>query len=177
MSSWFKWLPNVFGGARDVAEVFVENKEKKGQRSHDATMAGIGHDMEVLKQFAAEFHEREKRTWWDSLIDGLNRLPRPLLTFAIIGFFVLTPLYPEKFLQIAKAYELMPTGYWALLSIIIGFYFGNKSALAEGKKTEASENEGSNKTVAAAGPGIDDSGEEIDDQEEEPKPAVVAGTN
>ncbi|HKI61807.1 MAG TPA: 3TM-type holin, partial [Mariprofundaceae bacterium] len=77
----------------------------------------------------AEFHSRQNRTVWDSFVDGLNRLPRPILTFAILSFFVWAPLYPEKFLEIAKAYELMPTGYWALLSVIIGFYFGGRMQL------------------------------------------------
>ncbi|RLT98568.1 MAG: hypothetical protein D9N11_14385, partial [Ketobacter sp.] len=36
---------------------------------------------------------------------------------------------PERFFQIAKAYEVMPPGYWALLSVIIGFYFGGRMQL------------------------------------------------
>ena len=31
-----------------------------------------------------------------------------------------------RFLQIATAYEMMPDGFWALLSIIIAFYFGGR---------------------------------------------------
>ena len=56
----------------------------------------------------------------------MNRLPRPALTIGVLSFFVLAPLDPVKFLQIAKAYEVMPPGYWALLSVIIGFYFGGR---------------------------------------------------
>ena len=89
-------------------------------------MADIERDMASLAQFSSEFHQRERRTWWDSFVDGLNRLPRPLLTIAILAFFVLAPLNPTKFLEIAKAYELMPPGYWALLSVIVGFYFGGR---------------------------------------------------
>jgi hypothetical protein len=53
-------------------------------------------------------------------------LPRPLITAAILGFFVLAPLDPQRFMEIAKAYELMPDGYWALLGVIIAFYFGGR---------------------------------------------------
>ena len=124
--SAFGWIGEILTSGKAVAEVFTENKEKKSQRKHDAFIANNELDRAALQEFAAEFHQRNRRTWWDAFIDGLNRLPRPLLTFSIIGFFVLAPLNPEKFLEIAKAYEVMPAGYWALLSVIVGFYFGGR---------------------------------------------------
>lgn len=127
--AWWNFVGDIFKGGKDVAEVFVENKENKGQRKHDRQMADIDRDIASLGQFSAEFHARENRSWWDSLVDGLNRLPRPLITIAILSFFVLAPLDPPRFIEIAKAYELMPPGYWALLSVIIGFYFGGRMQL------------------------------------------------
>ena len=126
---WLSSLGGIFKGGKEVAEVFVENKENKGQRKHEEVMADVGRDLASLQQFSAEFHERSKRTWWDSFVDGLNRLPRPVITIAILSFFVLAPLNPQKFLEIATAYNLMPPGYWALLSVIIGFYFGGRMQL------------------------------------------------
>lgn len=127
--AWWNFLGGILKGGQGVAEVFVENKENKGKRKHEETMADIGRDLASLQQFSTEFHQREKRTWWDSFVDGLNRLPRPLLTIGVLSFFVLAPLNPTKFLEIAKAYELMPPGYWALVSVIIGFYFGGRMQL------------------------------------------------
>lgn len=127
--AWWNFVGDIFKGGKEVAEVFTENKENRGQRTHDREIADIGRDLASLNQFSAEFHARQKRTWWDSFVDGLNRLPRPLLTIAVLGFFVLAPLDPIRFLEIAKAYELMPPGYWALLSVIIGFYFGGRMQL------------------------------------------------
>lgn len=127
--AWWNFIGDILKGGKDVAEVFTENKENKGKRSHEETMAGLDLDKASLMQYAAEFQSRENRTWWDSLVDGLNRLPRPLLTAAVLGFFVLAPIDPARFLEIAKAYELMPNGYWALLSVIIGFYFGGRMQL------------------------------------------------
>ena len=127
--AWYNWVGEIFQGGKEVAEVFVENKEKRGQRSHKEKLADVTRDMASLQQFSAEFYKRQNRTWWDSFIDGLNRLPRPLITIAILSFFVLAPLDPIKFLEIAKAYELIPSGYWALLSIIVGFYFGGRMQL------------------------------------------------
>jgi hypothetical protein len=127
--AWYNWIGQVFQGGKDVAEVFVENKENKGKRTHKEKLADVTRDMASLQQFSDEFHIRKNRTWWDSFIDGLNRLPRPLITISILSFFVLAPMNPIMFLEIAKAYELMPAGYWALLSIIVGFYFGGRMQL------------------------------------------------
>ncbi|MFT5880189.1 MAG: hypothetical protein ACI86X_001316 [Moritella sp.] len=127
--AWWNFIGDILKGGKGVAEVFVENKENKGQRKHDQQIADIDRDMASLNQFSTEFHTRENRTWWDSFVDGLNRLPRPLLTIAIISFFVLAPFDPARFIEIAKAYDLMPPGYWALLSVIIGFYFGGRMQL------------------------------------------------
>ncbi|MEJ2641670.1 MAG: 3TM-type holin [Desulfosarcinaceae bacterium] len=129
MMAWWNFIGDILKGGKGVAEVFVENKENKGLRRHEETMADIGRDMASLSQFSEEFHRRKNRTWWDSFVDGLNRLPRPLLTIGVLSFFVLAPLNPTKFLEIAKAYELMPAGYWALVSVIIGFYFGGRMQL------------------------------------------------
>lgn len=124
--AWWNWIGDVFKGGKEVAEVFKQNEEKKGQRTHEENMADIGRDVASLQQFSSEFQQRSNRTWWDSFVDGMNRLPRPLLTIAVLSFFVLAPLHPARFLEIAKAYELMPPGYWALLSVIVGFYFGGR---------------------------------------------------
>jgi len=40
--------------------------------------------------------------------------------------FALAPYDPEQFIHIAQAYSIMPDGFWALLSIIIAFYFGGR---------------------------------------------------
>jgi hypothetical protein len=127
--AWWNFIEGILNGGKNAAEVFIENKEKRGQRKHAESMADIGRDLASLEQFSGEFHKRNDRTWWDSFADGMNRLPRPLLTIGVLSFFVLAPLDPKKFLEIAKAYELMPPGYWALVSVIIGFYFGGRMQL------------------------------------------------
>lgn len=129
--SWFSFLPNILKGGKEVAEVFKENEEEKGKRSHVERITDMELDKTVLSQFSSEFHQRNSRTKWDSFIDGLNRLPRPILTFSVIGFFVLAPINPELFTEIAMAYKVIPNGYWALLSVIIGFYFGGRMQLKQ----------------------------------------------
>ncbi len=124
--SWWAALTGLLSPAKELVEVFKPNAEQAAQRGHAERMALTQQDLASLQQFAAEFHTRQQRTAWDSFIDGLNRLPRPLITLGIIGFFVIAPLDPMRFLQIAAAYEMMPDGFWALLSIIIAFYFGGR---------------------------------------------------
>jgi len=125
-----KWLSWITGGtlgavtetAERVSGIWMPNSEKGAQRSHVS-------DMAVLEQFSKEFRDMKARTGWDSLVDGLNRLPRPLMALAIVAMFVLAPVDPVRFHQIALAYEAMPEGFWLLLSVIVSFYFGGKMQL------------------------------------------------
>ena len=123
------WISGLFKPAQSMVEVFKENKEKQAQRHHEQTMALNQQDMASLQQYATEFIARERRTWWDSVVDGLNRLPRPMIVLGVLFFFILAPSDPVYFLQIAQAYEAMPEGFWALLSIIVAFYFGGRMQL------------------------------------------------
>ena len=94
-------------------------------------------DMASLEQFAAEFKSKRTSTGWDSCVDGRNRLPRPLITLGILGLFVLAPADPLRFLEIARAYQIMPDGFWALLSIITAFYFGGRMQVTRQQMTIA----------------------------------------
>ena len=127
--SWWSVITGLFRPAKELIEVFKPNAEMEAARGHEETMALSEQDLASLQQFAAEFHGRERRTWWDSLVDGLNRLPRPLITLGILAFFVLAPLEPVRFLEVAKVYEIMPDGFWALLSVVVAFYFGGRMQL------------------------------------------------
>ena len=118
------WL---FGGdARQVGDVveqvggvFRPNAEATASRAHEYNSA-------ALTQYAAEFHARSNRTWFDSLVDGLNRLARPIITVSVLGIIPAVMLWPEEAAVAFAALALLPTGYWALVSIIIGFYYGGR---------------------------------------------------
>lgn len=123
----FGWLfgggvKKVAEGVVDVKEAFGGNKEKSLQRSHDL-------DMAVLAQFAAEYSARENRTWWDSLVDGLNRLPRPLFALWIMFLFIMPTFWPQKFIAMMTGYKLVPEGLWILFGTIVTFYFGGRMQL------------------------------------------------
>ena len=75
-------------------------------------------------QFAAEYGHN--RNWFDSLIDGLNRLPRPVFAFGTIYIFVMCWNDPEAFVAGAINLELMPQEAWWILGTIVVFFFGGR---------------------------------------------------
>lgn len=125
---WLKTIAALVRPARQLIEAFSSSAGGES-RGGPSRLALSWHDLTSLDQFAAEFQPRAPRTRWDSFIDGLNRVPRPLITLGVLAFFLLAPLDPLRFAQIARAYELMPDGFWALLSVIVACYFGGRMQL------------------------------------------------
>lgn len=80
----------------------------------------------VEGEFAAEFQYRNNRTWWDSLVDGLNRLPRPFMTFGTISMFVWAIQDPHEFSISMMALDTVPPMLWYIFLTIIAFWFGGK---------------------------------------------------
>ena len=136
MSLWGA-ITGMFRPAKDLVEVFKPNAENEAARGHLERMEITRQDLASLEQFASEFKSKRTSTAWDSFVDGLNRLPRPLITLGILGLFVLAPADPLRFLEIARAYQIMPDGFWALLSIIIAFYFGGRMQVTRQQMTIA----------------------------------------
>jgi len=133
--SWWAAIPvigdlvkGVGGAVTDVAHAWKEDTEAGAQRRHAETMAVTEQDMATLQQFATEFNARGTGRW-DSFINGLNRLPRPMITFGILSMFVIAPLWPDRFVLIAQGWQLIPEGAWALLGIVIAFYSGGRMQL------------------------------------------------
>ena len=66
--------------------------------------------------------------WFDALVNGLNRLPRPVLTLGTVGLFVYAMVEPEGFGLRMENLNLVPEPLWWLLGAIISFYFGAREA-------------------------------------------------
>ncbi len=94
---------------------FAGDRTAREAGYHDESMAS--HD-----QFAAEFQVRN-RTWFDSLIDGFNRLPRPAIVGMIIYYFVLAVRDPVEFQIVNTALDSVPEFMWQIALVIIAFYF------------------------------------------------------
>ena len=101
---------------RDTAEVFRENSEGAALRE-----AHLRHS--TLRQFAAEFAAPRPGPF-DRVMNGLNRLPRPLLAFGTIGLFVVAMVDPIWFASRMQGIAVVPEPLWWLMGAIVSFYFG-----------------------------------------------------
>lgn len=102
--------------ARDIAEVFTPNATRAMELSHEGAQA-------ALTQYGAEFG-LPSMGLFDRVINGLNRLPRPLLAFGTIALFVYAMYAPEGFAQRMQGLAYVPEPLWWLLGAIVAFYFG-----------------------------------------------------
>jgi hypothetical protein len=106
--------------ARGVAEVFTPSATRQMELSAEAQMA-------ALRQLGAEYVD-PGFGWFDRLVNGLNRLPRPLLAFGTLGLFVYAMIDPESFGRRMVGLNLVPEPLWWLLGAVVGFYFGAREA-------------------------------------------------
>jgi hypothetical protein len=98
-----------------VAKVLVGDKSARETYRSQENMATYG-------QFAAEF-QVQNRTWFDSLIDGLNRLPRPVIVAMVICYFMSSFMNPLTFQQINEGLDTVPENMWIIAGSIVSFYF------------------------------------------------------
>lgn len=112
----------VFGGERNIiaetAEVWRENAEAGAQREAELTQA-------VLSQYAAEF-KHARQGGFDRFMDGLNRLPRPLIVILTFAFFASAMFSPIWFAERMQGLILVPEPIWWLAGTIVAFYFGGR---------------------------------------------------
>lgn len=113
-------LALVFGDGRnalaETVEVFRENADKGAERA--VTLQGA-----TLAQFGQEFRV-SRRSWFDRLMDAVNRLPRPAMALGTLGLFVMAMTDPVWFASRMQGIALVPEPLWWLLGAIVSFYFG-----------------------------------------------------
>jgi len=102
--------------AKGMAEVFVPSATKRMELSAEAQMA-------ALRQLGAEY-ENPSLGWFDRLVNGVNRLPRPMLAFGTIGLFVYAMVDPLAFAKRMVGLNAVPEPLWWLLGAVVAFYFG-----------------------------------------------------
>lgn len=99
-----------------VAEVFTPHATKKMEAEAAAWQA-------ALAQHGAEF-QYARQGLFDRFVNGLNRLPRPMLALGTLGLFVYAMIDPTGFETRMVALAAVPEPLWWLLGAIVGFYFG-----------------------------------------------------
>lgn len=110
----------VGAAAANVAEVFTPNATKKMALSAQAYSAALG-------EASAEF-QSVGSGGFDRFVNGLNRLPRPLLALGTLGLFVYAMADPVGFSQRMGGLSTVPQPLWWLLGAVVSFYFGAREA-------------------------------------------------
>lgn len=103
-----------------VAEVFVPNATRKMEVAAEAYKV-------AMDEQGAEFQYASPGLF-DRFINGLNRMPRPMLAFGTIGLFVYAMVDPVRFAERMVGLNYVPEPLWWLLTAIVGFYFGAREA-------------------------------------------------
>lgn len=129
-----QWLTNLLGGnlvtgigstVEQVAGVFGVNKEAQAQRDYEASDRDTNALMSAQRQFAREF--TEPRNFFDSVINGLNRLPRPLMAFGAIALLIGPFINPIEYSASISALQLIPEYLWGIIGAVFAFYFGSRA--------------------------------------------------
>ncbi len=113
-------VTSVANAATGITEVFRENSTRRMELDEEAYAR-------AMAQFSGEF-AAAPRGWFDGLMNGLNRLPRPVMTLGTVGLFVYAMVEPEGFGLRMENLNLVPEPLWWLLGAIISFYFGAREA-------------------------------------------------
>jgi hypothetical protein len=112
---WLTALPAV----ERLLRALFGNREARDAAIHDEQQS-------AREELAAEFVSPSREHGYDAAIDALNRLPRPLMVFAVFGLFIYAPYDPASFVVLMQAYALVPEWLAAAAIAIIAFYFGSR---------------------------------------------------
>ncbi len=107
---------DVGGAVAEVSEVFTVNRTK-------AEMGAQARYQAALAQAGAEF-EQAPLGWFDRFVNGLNRLPRPIMALSTVGLFGYAMADPAGFSIRMQGLAYVPEPLWWLLGAVVSFYFG-----------------------------------------------------
>lgn len=117
MGSTATALGSAVGG---VAEIFTQNATRRMELDEQAYAYAV-------TQLGQEF-QQARSGWFDGFVNGLNRLPRPLLALGTMALFIYAMVEPSGFGLRMEGLQQVPEPLWWLLGAIVGFYFGAREA-------------------------------------------------
>ncbi len=109
---------NAVGGL--VKSIFGD-KSAREDNEHSEQEAAFN---ELSSEAAAQ--QRDNRNWFDTLVDGLNRLPRPIIAFGVLAAMIWCPIDPVGFSATMQAYTLVPQWLALIFGQIILLFFGGR---------------------------------------------------
>lgn len=68
-----------------------------------------------------------ERQGFDRLVDALNRLPRPILTFGTLGLLVAAVAAPAWFTDRMHVLAQLPESVWWMIGAVLGLHFGARA--------------------------------------------------
>jgi len=86
--------------------------EKAGLASQDSARAA----------YEAEWKYADHQSWFGKLVDGINRLVRPVVTIGLISMLFGVLPVPVN----------LPSEYWTVLLLVLGFWFGGRLLKKDG---------------------------------------------
>ena len=137
--SWIKGLKAAKNVGTKIADVVHRGQERKHGNVEKDNQRRFELDKASINQFAKEF--TDNKNWFDSLINGVNRLPRPL--FALTACAIYMAYNSSPFVLLARGdisylifieliQKIFNDQVW-LLGSIIAFYFGGRFLEKQGK--------------------------------------------
>ncbi len=102
--------------AEGLSEVFVANATRQAELSQEAYA--------IAMEAAAEEYRNAGSAAFDRFVNGLNRLPRPLMALGTLGLFGYAMVDPVGFAGRMAGLAEVPEPLWWLLGAVVGFYFG-----------------------------------------------------
>lgn len=109
-------------GISRAVSTFTGDKVQQETNIHDEQAAAFA---SMAAEMAAQ--NRANRTWLDSFVDGLNRLPRPLMALGIFGEMFVWPIVdPISFAASMQAYALTPEWLALISGQVILLFFGGR---------------------------------------------------
>lgn len=106
---------NVLGGVNKIVKTVFGDKAARDKAGADEAAAGQA-------QYAAEF-QVENRTWFDSLVDGFNRMMRPTMWYSTLLYMWLSFTDIEQFIEVTNGLRLVPEPVFVILGVMVGFLF------------------------------------------------------
>lgn len=85
---------------------------------------------------------------FDRCVNGMNRLPRPLLTLAVLGLFGHAMADPDGFAYRMRALAEVPEPLWWLIGAIVTFYFGARETHYRRSRSPSGAGAGANPALA-----------------------------
>lgn len=115
-------ISTVVDSIGGIVKTVAGDKAAREENIHDEQMAAS--DQQTAETIAQG--TMQNRTWWDSLVDGLNRLMRPVGFFGTIALFGWAGYDPLKFSEVMVAFGLVPEWLALIAGQIILLTYGGR---------------------------------------------------